>query len=93
MCLAIPGKIISIDATQSGTFRSGKVSFGGIIKEANLSMVPEAVIDDYVLVHVGVAISKLDEEEALITLDYFRQIGELDELEPYDEEPVAKETE
>ena len=93
MCLAIPGKIISIDATQSGTFRSGKVSFGGIIKEANLSMVPDAVIDDYVLVHVGVAISKLDEEEALITLDYFRQIGELDELEPYDEEPVAKETE
>ncbi len=93
MCLAIPGKVISIDATLNGTFRNGKVSFGGIVKEVNLSMVPDAVIDDYVLVHVGVAISKLDEEEALITLDYFRQIGELDELEPYDEEPIAKEAE
>lgn len=93
MCLAIPGKVISIDANQSGTFRSGKVSFGGIIKEVNLSMVPDAVLDDYVLVHVGVAISKLDEAEALITLDYFRQIGEFDELEPYDEEPIAKEAE
>jgi hydrogenase expression/formation protein HypC len=93
MCLAIPGKVISIDAGQSGTFRSGKVSFGGIIKEINLSMVPDAVIDDYVLVHVGVAISQLDEEEALITLDYFRQIGELDELEPHNQEPLVKETE
>ena len=93
MCLAIPGKVISIDTAQSGTFRNGKVSFGGIVKEVNLSMVPDAVIDDYVLVHVGVAISKLDEEEALITLDYFRQIGELDELEPYDEEPIAKDAE
>ena len=93
MCLAIPGKVISIDAIQSGTFRTGKVSFGGIIKEVNLSMVPDALIDDYVLVHVGVAISKVDEEEALITLDYFKQIGELDELEPDDEETTEKEKE
>ena len=57
MCLAIPGKVISIDTIQSGTFRTGKVSFGGIIKEVNLSMVPDALVDDYVLVHVGVAIS------------------------------------
>ena len=91
MCLAIPGKVISIDTSQSGTFRTGKVSFGGIIKEVNLSMVPDALIDDYVLVHVGVAISKVDEKEALITLDYFKQIGELDELEPYDEETIGKE--
>ena len=93
MCLAIPGKVISIDTIQSGTFRTGKVSFGGIIKEVNLSMVPDALVDDYVLVHVGVAISKVDEAEALITLDYFRQIGELNELEPYEDESTPKEKE
>lgn len=80
MCLAIPGKIISIDELQEGVFLNGKVSFGGITKQVNLSIVEDAKIGDYVLVHVGVAISKVDEKEALKTLDYFRQIGELDEL-------------
>ena len=50
--------------------------FGGILREVNLSMVPDAQVDDYVLVHVGVAISKIDEEEARLTLDYLKQIGE-----------------
>lgn len=80
MCLAIPGKIISITAQPDETFRMGKVSFGGIIKEINLCMVPEAGVNDYVLVHVGVAISKVDEEEAHKTFDYLKQIGELEEL-------------
>jgi len=62
------------------TFRLGKVSFGGIIKEVNLCMVTDAKIDDYVLVHVGVAISIIDEAEAQITFDYLKQIGEVDEL-------------
>lgn len=81
MCLAIPGKILSISNEADKTFRMGKVSFGGITKEVNLSMVKEATLDDYVLVHAGVAISKIDEEEAKITLDYLKQIGEMDELE------------
>ena len=64
MCLAIPGKLLSITAQLDETFRQGKVSFGGISKEINLSMVPEARIGEYVLVHVGVAIGVVDEEEA-----------------------------
>lgn len=80
MCLAIPGKIISITSQLDETFRMGKVSFGGIMKEINLCMVPEAAVNDYVLVHVGVAISKVDEEEAHKTFDYLKQIGELEEL-------------
>lgn len=80
MCLAIPGKITSITNQLDETFRYGKVSFGGITKEVNLCMVPEAKIDDYVLVHVGVAISVIDEAEARQTFDYLKQIGEVDEL-------------
>lgn len=80
MCLAIPGKIISITQQLDATFRYGKVSFGGISKEVNLCMVPAASIDDYVLVHVGVAISIVDEAEAQLTFDYLKQMGEVEEL-------------
>jgi hydrogenase expression/formation protein HypC len=80
MCLAIPGKIISITNQLDETFRQGKVSFGGIMKEVNLCMVPDAQINDYVLVHVGVAIGIIDEEEASITFEYLKQMGEVDEL-------------
>lgn len=82
MCLAIPGKIISIDAELDETFRQGKVSFGGIIKTVNLCMVPEAVPGNFVLVHVGVAISTVDEQEAQQTFTYLKQMGEVEELEP-----------
>jgi hydrogenase expression/formation protein HypC len=82
MCLAIPGKIDSISNQLDDTFRVGKVSFGGILKEVNLMMVPEAKPGDYVLVHVGVAISVVDEAEAQKTFEYLQQIGELDELNP-----------
>lgn len=82
MCLAIPGKLTTITAQLDETFRFGKVSFGGIMKEVNLSMVPQAQVGDYVLVHVGVAISVVDEDEALKTFEYIRQIGELNELNP-----------
>lgn len=81
MCLAIPGKILSINEPTEKPFKMGIVSFGGIMKEVNLSMVPDAEANDYVLVHVGVAISKIDEEEAKFTLDYLKQIGETNELE------------
>ena len=79
MCLAVPGKITSI--TGSDTMRTGLVSFGGVQKEACLAFVPEAKLGDYVLVHAGFAISVVDEAEAAQTLEYFRQMGELAELE------------
>ncbi|TAD85155.1 MAG: HypC/HybG/HupF family hydrogenase formation chaperone [Bacteroidetes bacterium] len=80
MCLAIPGKIQSIESMYEGLVRMAKVSFGGIIKQASLEMVPDAQIGDYVLVHVGVAITKVDEEEAAKTFEYLKEIGEIDEL-------------
>ena len=80
MCLAIPGKVISITAQLDETFRFANVSFGGIHKEVNLAMLPQAKVGDYVLVHVGVAISVVDEEEAHKTFEYIRKLGELEEL-------------
>jgi hydrogenase expression/formation protein HypC len=80
MCLAIPGKLVEITAELDNTFRLGKVSFGGIMKEVNLALVPEAVPGDYVLVHVGAAISIVDEEEAKKTFELLEQLGETDEL-------------
>lgn len=82
MCLAIPGKIKSIETQYGGRVRMAKVSFGGIVKEASLEMLPEAALDDFVLVHVGVAISKIDPEEAEKTFEYLSEIGELEELIP-----------
>jgi hydrogenase expression/formation protein HypC len=80
MCLAVPGKILSMAGDDPLT-RTGRVSFGGIVKEASLACVPEAKVGDYVLVHVGFAISKLDEEEARRVLAYLRNTDELAELE------------
>ena len=79
MCLAVPGKLVSI--TGEGELRAGDVSFGGVVKQVNLAYVPEAAIGDYVLVHVGFAISVVNEAEAARTLEYLEQIGELAELE------------
>jgi hydrogenase expression/formation protein HypC len=80
MCLAIPGKITSISGDDP-LIRTGKIDFGGIIKEASLAYVPEANIGDYVIVHVGFAISRLDEEEANKVFEYLREMEELSELE------------
>ncbi len=79
MCLAIPGKIESITGDDPLT-RVGRVNFGGIVKEASLAYVPEAQVGDYVIVHVGFAISRLDEVEASQVFDYLRQMDELAEL-------------
>ena len=79
MCLAIPGKILSIEGKDFE--RSGKVSFGGILKDVNLAYVPEAKINDYVIVHVGFAISILDEEEANKVFEYLKEMDELGEIE------------
>ena len=76
MCLAIPGKVESI-AGDDSLSRSGTVNFGGIIKEVNLAYVPEAVVGDYVIVHVGFAISRLDEAEANKVFEYLKEMNEL----------------
>jgi hydrogenase expression/formation protein HypC len=79
MCLAIPGKVLSIESGSDEIFRMGVVSFDGINREVNLAMVPEAKVNDYVLVHVGVAIQILDEEEAMKTMEYLKELNELNE--------------
>ena len=75
MCLAVPGKIESIIGEEPMT-RKGRVNFGGIVKEVFLAYVPEAGIGDYVIVHVGFAISKINEQEAQRTLEYLDQLEE-----------------
>lgn len=82
MCLAIPGKLESIASELDETFRIGNVNFDGITKEVNLSLVPEAKIGDYVLVHVGAAIGVINEEEAKKTMDTLKLMGENLELDP-----------
>jgi hydrogenase expression/formation protein HypC len=80
MCLAVPGKVLSID--RSATPIMGSVSFAGVQKNVCLEWLPELSVGDYVIVHVGFAISKLDEQDALETLSILRQMGELDAEEP-----------
>ena len=79
MCLAIPGKIESIDTSSQPLM--AKVNFGGIIKNVCIEFLPETKVDDYVLVHVGMALTKVDEKEALETIALYKEWGEsLDEL-------------
>ncbi|HLP77562.1 MAG TPA: HypC/HybG/HupF family hydrogenase formation chaperone [Candidatus Paceibacterota bacterium] len=79
MCLAVPGKIVSIAGTDP-LERSGKIDFGGIFKQANLAYVPEAQVGDYVIVHVGFALSRVDEDEAKKIFEYLKRMEELGEL-------------
>lgn len=82
MCLAIPGKVIEIDAAISPVM--GKASFGGVKKEICLELVPEVKIGDYVVVHVGFALSIMDEAEALESLKLIDQMGNVlnEEIDP-----------
>jgi hydrogenase expression/formation protein HypC len=80
MCLAIPGRVTTISGNDP-LMKTGLVNFGGILKEVNLVYVPEVKVDDYVIVHVGFAISILDEKEAQKVFDT------LNELENY-EDPI-----
>jgi hydrogenase expression/formation protein HypC len=81
MCLAIPGQILSIAGAQP-LLRTGRVRFGGIIKEVNLAYVPEAVVGDYVIVHVGFAISTIAAQEAERVFTYLQQLADAGEDEP-----------
>lgn len=80
MCLAIPGKIKSIEMKQDGTMQMGRAEIGGIIKQINLELVPGVKVDDYVLIHVGVALQVIDEEEANKTLHFLESTDDLNEL-------------
>jgi len=86
MCLGIPGKVVEI--RQRDALSMGKVEFGGILKEVCLAYVPEVQVGDYVLVHVGFAISRIDEAEAEEIFRYIEQIGELSEWEEADPDVV-----
>lgn len=81
MCLAIPGKLVSVDAGGDATFRRGRVDFSGVQKEVSLALTPEACLGDYVLVHVGFALSIVDEAEAQRIFEDLRRMEELSALE------------
>jgi hydrogenase expression/formation protein HypC len=80
MCLAIPGKVLSISGDDPLT-RMGRIDFSGVVKQASLAYVPEVVVGDYVIIHVGFALSKVDEDEAQKVFEYLKQMGELSEIE------------
>ena len=90
MCLAIPGRVVSVSGDDP-LLRTGKIDFGGVLKEASLAYVPDVGVGDYVIVHVGFAISRMDEAEALETLRILKEMGDLaDELtiDPPPNDPV-----
>lgn len=80
MCLGVPGKVITIEENPLG-MTMGRVSFGGITKDVCMAYVPEVAVGDYVVVHVGFAISIVDEEEARRTMEFLREMDDLDELD------------
>jgi hydrogenase expression/formation protein HypC len=91
--LGVPGKIVEILENQVG-MTMGRVSFGGIVKEVCLAYTPEAQVGDFVVVHVGFAISKIDEAEAQKVFEYLAEmdeLGELDVPQPGDDAPRAVE--
>ena len=75
MCLAIPAKIISISENKDSLQRMARVDFSGVIKDISLAYLPEAKVNDYVIVHAGLALSILDEDEARITLAAFAELA------------------
>ncbi len=86
MCLAVPGKIVTIEGDDP-ILRAGIVDFSGVTKRVNLSYVPDAKLGDYVLVHVGFALSTVDEEEAAKVFSYLKAMGDLAELTEGEEPP------
>jgi hydrogenase expression/formation protein HypC len=78
MCLAVPGKVLNVEG-EDPAFRTGSVDFCGVRKTVNLAFTPEVAPGDFVLVHVGFAISRVDQEEAARTYEYLKQIGALED--------------
>lgn len=83
VCLAIPGKILEIQ--EQGPLRAARVQFGGIVRQVSLNFVPEAGLGDYVMVHVGFAISRIDADEAERTYKVLEEMGELEAELPAEE--------
>ena len=88
MCLAIPGRVVGI--ADEGGLRMGRVDFGGVVKRVCLDYVPDLDVGDYTIVHVGFALSKIDEEEAMRTLAVFEQMGVLQDELAEGEEAFAR---
>lgn len=88
MCLAIPGRVLEINEERGS--RSGRIEFGGIVRQASLDFVPETQVGDYVMVHVGFAISRVDAEEAQRTYELLEQMGKIEaELPPPEPPPTS----
>ncbi len=87
MCLAVPGKITEISNNVS--IIMGKVDFGGVIREVCLQAVPEARIGDYVIVHAGFALNILSEQEAMDSLQAFKELGEMEETLEFNPEGTS----
>jgi hydrogenase expression/formation protein HypC len=81
MCLGVPGQVVSITEAAESLQRSGKISFGGVVKEVSLAFVPDVQVGEYVIVHAGFALNKLDEREAARIFAYLGLMDELAELE------------
>jgi len=86
MCLAVPGRVLEIEDSDP-LLRMARVDFGGVSKDVSLAYVPEAQVGDYVIVHVGFAISRLDEEEARRVFSYLEEMDELEELRAQEARP------
>jgi len=80
MCLAVPGKVVSIDESNP-ELKMAKVNFNGVMKNVCVQWLPDLVIGEYVLVHVGFALNKIDEKEALETIQILKEMGDLDNNE------------
>jgi hydrogenase expression/formation protein HypC len=92
MCLAIPGKVLDVETNREGV-RMGRANFGGIVKQVCLEYTPDVTPGEYVLVHVGFALSKVDEEEAQRTYQLLEELKQLGELDAPDTEPPPAFTE
>jgi len=85
MCLAVPGKVLSIDESNP-ELRMARVDFSGVIKEVSVQWLPETKVGDFILAHVGMALNIIDEEDAQETLRLLRELGEMEEnTEPGDQ--------
>lgn len=89
MCLGIPGKILSVQGADPLS-KTARVEFGGITKVVNLAYLPDAKVGDYVIVHVGFAISRVDEREANQIFEYLKEMDELQDLTPNKERQAAQ---
>ncbi|PLX10138.1 MAG: HypC/HybG/HupF family hydrogenase formation chaperone [Marinilabiliales bacterium] len=83
MCLAVPGKIVSIDASDPD-LKMAKVKFGGIIQDVCIQWLDDVNVGDYIMSHIGTALSKVDEEDAKIMLESLAAMGDIDPIDPVD---------